>query len=110
MYKIKHVEFQRKQRVFKNNYNIMKKERSAIIIKSGIWFILTNFTLALIIAIIGILFYIRTLFMKETTIMNFAIMIVIVTVVFNGIFCLLFHKTEEFSYLKNILLRKLGKA
>ena len=33
----------------------MKKERSAIIIKSGVWFILTNFTLALINAIIGIL-------------------------------------------------------
>ena len=62
------------------------------------------------VMIIGLLYYIGTLVMKETTIASFAVMIIIVTVVFNGIFWLIFHRTEEYSYLKNIVLRKLGKA
>lgn len=56
------------------------------------------------------LYYVGTVIMKETTILSFAIMIVIVTVVFNGIFWLIYHKTEEYQYLKGIVLGKLRKA
>ncbi|WP_026526789.1 lipopolysaccharide biosynthesis protein [Butyrivibrio sp. VCD2006] len=48
--------------------------------------------------------------MKDITIVNFALMIIIVTVVFNGAFWIIYHKTEEYGYLKGIVLRKLGKA
>ena len=48
--------------------------------------------------------------MKDITIVNFALMIIIVTVVFNGVFWIIYHKTEEYGYLKGIVLRKLGKA
>ena len=39
------------------------------------------------------------IFMKEVTIASFSVMIVIITVVFNGIFILFFGKTAEFLYL-----------
>ena len=56
------------------------------------------------------LYFVGTLVMKEITILSFAIMIVIVTLAFNGVFWIIFHKTEEYNYLKDIVLRKLGKA
>lgn len=59
--------------------------------------------------IIAFLYFIGTIVMKDITILSFALMVVIITVVFNGIFCFIFRGTEEFAYLKNILMRKLGK-
>ena len=56
------------------------------------------------------LYFVGTLVMKEITILTFALMIVIVTLAFNGVFWIIFHKTEEYNYLKGIVLRKLGKA
>lgn len=62
------------------------------------------------VAIIGLLYFIGTFIMKDVTIISFGIMIIIVTVIFNGIFWIIFHNTEEYSYLKGIVLRKLGRA
>ena len=46
------------------------------------------------------------IFMKEVTITSFSVMIVIITVVFNGIFILFFGKTAEFKYLFEIFRDK----
>ena len=45
--------------------------------------------------------------MKNITILTFAIMIVVVTVVFNGLFILAFHKTDEFRYVYNAVKGRL---
>jgi hypothetical protein len=61
-------------------------------------------------ATILVLYLLGTVIMKNITILSFALMIVIVTVVFNAVFLIIYHKTEEYEYLKGIVLRKLGKA
>jgi len=46
-----------------------------------------------------ICFLIEKWVMPETTIVGFVIMVVIITVVFNGVYLLLYGRTEEFKYL-----------
>ena len=48
--------------------------------------------------------------MAQPGILNFFLMAVLITVVFNGVFLLLFGRTKECRYLKQVVLRKLGKA
>ena len=55
--------------------------------------------IAVILGIAVINIPLRHLVMKETSILTFGIMVVIITVIYNGIFFLAFHKTEEFAYL-----------
>ena len=55
--------------------------------------------IAVILGIAVINIPIRHLVMQETNILTFGIMVVIITVIYNGIFFLAFHKTEEFTYL-----------
>ncbi|SDB47007.1 lipopolysaccharide biosynthesis protein [Butyrivibrio sp. INlla16] len=62
------------------------------------------------VSIIAVLYLLSTIVLKNITILSFALMIIIVTVVFNGVFWIIYHKTEEYEYLKGIVLRKLGKA
>ena len=47
--------------------------------------------------------------LAEVSIMKFLLMAVAITVVFNGVFYLLFGRSEEFRYLKRLVLRKLGR-
>ena len=47
--------------------------------------------------------------MKEVTLLSFAVMFVVTSVVFNGIFLLLFGRTEEFGYLYGIIKNKLKR-
>ena len=47
--------------------------------------------------------------LAEVSIMKFLLMAVVITVVFNGVFYLLFGRSEEFRYLKRLVLRKLGR-
>lgn len=47
--------------------------------------------------------------LERLTLLRFIGMAVVVTVVFNGVFLLLFGRSEEFRYLKTVLLRKLGR-
>ncbi len=47
--------------------------------------------------------------LARLTLVRFIGMTVVVTVVFNGVFLLLFGRSGEFRYLKAVLLRKLGK-
>ena len=55
----------------------------------------------------GILSAVKALIMNQTTILTFAVMFVIICVVFNGIFLLLFGRTQEFGYLWGIVRRKI---
>ena len=60
-------------------------------------------------AVFILLFGIKELLMKEVTIVSFAVMFVVTCAVFNGIFLLLFGRTEEFGYLYGIVKNKLKK-
>lgn len=48
--------------------------------------------------------------LERLTLLRFIGMAVVVTAVFNGVFLLLFGRSEEFRYLKTVLLRKLGRC
>lgn len=56
-----------------------------------------------------ILSVVKSLVMPEVTIFTFAVMFVIICVVFNGIFLGLFGRCEEFSYLLGIVKKKIKK-
>ena len=58
-------------------------------------------------AVFELLLGIKAFVMKEVTIITFAVMFVVTSVVFNGIFLLLFGRTEEFGYLFGIVKGKL---
>lgn len=45
---------------------------------------------------------IRHMVMKETTILTFAMMVVVISVLYNLVFLTVFHRTEEFSYLWDV--------
>lgn len=63
--------------------------------------------IAVILGIAVINIPIRYLVMKETNLLTFGIMVVIITVIYNGIFFLAFHKTEEFAYLWEVVAGKI---
>lgn len=66
--------------------------------------------LIVMLAVFCLLLGVKELVMKQVTILSFAIMFVVICVVFNGIFLLLFGKTEEFGYLWNIVRKKLRRG
>lgn len=61
------------------------------------------------IVVFGILSAVKRLVMQEVTILTFVIMFVIICVVFNGVFLILFGRTEEFKYLYGIVRSRLVK-
>lgn len=65
--------------------------------------------LTVLIAVFGLLSGIKKLVMPQVTIFTFAVMFVIICVVFNGIFFGLFGRTEEFGYLWGIIYGKLKR-
>lgn len=60
-------------------------------------------------AVFVLLLGIKAFVMKEVTIVTFAVMFVITSVAFNGIFLLLFGRTEEFKYLYGIVKGKIKR-
>ena len=63
--------------------------------------------LVVLSGILVILSGIRRVIMPEVTTGSFAVMFVVICLVFNGIFLLLFGRTQEFAYLWGIIRRKL---
>ena len=57
----------------------------------------------------GIFYGISGIIMKEITILTFLVMFVIICVVFNGIFLMVFRKAGEFQYLVTIVRRKIDE-
>lgn len=50
---------------------------------------------------------VRNVVMGQVTIVTFAAMVLLVTVMYNAVFLLVFHRTEEFSYLWNVVVQKI---
>ncbi len=65
--------------------------------------------LTVILSMLAVLFGVQNIIMPEVTIAGFAVMFVIICAVFNGIFLLLFGRTEEFGYLWGIVKNKLRR-
>lgn len=65
--------------------------------------------LIVLVGILAILFGIRNVIMPQVTIVTFILMFVVICVVFNGVFLLIFGRTEEFGYVWNILKGKVRR-
>lgn len=63
--------------------------------------------IAVILAIAVVNIPIRHLVMKETNILTFAVMAVLISVIYNGVFFLAFCRTQEFAYLWDVVVRKI---
>lgn len=50
---------------------------------------------------------IRQAVMGQVTIFTFGVMILLISVLYNGVFLLVFHRTEEFSYLWNVVAKRI---
>ena len=78
--------------------------------KSWVYFIDSIKYIVVSLTALILLIFLKSAIMPAVTFAGFLIMAVIITVVFNGLFLLLFAKTEEFSYMwklaKEILNRK----
>ena len=65
--------------------------------------------LAVLGGILVLLTGIKQFVMPQVTVLSFIVMFIVICVVFNGIFLLLFGRTQEFGYLWGIIRRKLGR-
>ncbi|MCD7726123.1 MAG: polysaccharide biosynthesis protein [Clostridiales bacterium] len=63
--------------------------------------------MAVILAVAAVNIPIRRLVMRETNLLTFGAMAVIISVIYNSVFFLAFCKTEEFAYLWDVAARKL---
>lgn len=63
--------------------------------------------MAVIIAVALVMIPVRHTVMGQITILTFAAMALIVTVLYNAVFLLVFHRSDEFSYLWNVAAQKL---
>lgn len=65
--------------------------------------------LAVLGGILVLLTGIKQFVMPQVTVLSFIVMFIVICVVFNGIFLLLFGRTQEFGYLWGIIKKKLGR-
>lgn len=63
--------------------------------------------IAVILLAGGIVTPIRQFIMAETTIFSFALMVIVITLIYNLLFLLVFCRTQEFLYLWNAVAAKL---
>lgn len=63
--------------------------------------------MAVVLLVALVMLPVRHAVMREVTIVTFAVMVLFVTVLYNGVFLLAFHRTEEFTYLWNVVARKM---
>lgn len=69
--------------------------------KAGAYFVDSLKYIGVILAVGAVIMPIRRAVMAETTILTFALMVILITVLYNLVFWTVFHKTEEFAYLWN---------
>ena len=50
----------------------------------------------------------RNVLLSQVNLITFAVMVMVVTVVYNGVFFLFFRRTEEFGYLWRLLQGKIA--
>jgi len=65
--------------------------------------------LVVIGVVLAILLPVKQMLMPQVTIMNFILMAGIITVVFNGLFLIVYGRSEEFGYLWEMVKRKFRK-
>ena len=65
--------------------------------------------LAVLFGILVLLTGTKQFVMPQVTVLSFVVMFIVICVVFNGIFLLLFGRTQEFGYLWGIIKKKLGR-
>ena len=65
--------------------------------------------LAVLGGILVLLTGIKQFVMPQVTVLSFIVMFIVICVVFNGIFLLLFGRTQEFGYLWGIIKGKLKR-
>ncbi|MCR5405071.1 MAG: polysaccharide biosynthesis protein [Butyrivibrio sp.] len=66
-----------------------------------------------LVSLIAVLFccqFISSKLLAQLNIINFVLMAVIITVIFNGVYLALYGRTEEFKYLYGTISKKLGKT
>jgi O-antigen/teichoic acid export membrane protein len=63
--------------------------------------------LVVILAVAAVNIPIRLMVMRQTTIVTFALMVIIITVIYNTVFFLVFRRTDEFAYLWEIAARRI---
>lgn len=65
--------------------------------------------MVVILAVALVVIPIRHAVMGQVTLLTFAAMVLLVTVLYNGVFLLVFHRTDEFAYLWNVVADKLPR-
>jgi len=68
--------------------------------------------MAVVLAVGAVITPIRQQLMGEVSFLSFALMVIVITLFYNLVFLIVFHRTEEFSYLWNVVavrIPKLGK-
>ncbi len=65
--------------------------------------------LALELIAIGLCHLCTLAVLKDITIISFAVMAILVTAIFNGLFLLVFRRTDEFNYIFDIIKKKISK-
>lgn len=63
--------------------------------------------IAAVLLVALVMIPVRNVVMGQVTIVTFAAMVLLVTVMYNAVFLLVFHRTEEFSYLWNVVVQKI---
>lgn len=77
--------------------------------KSTTYFVDSVKYIAVILAIGAILYPVSHLVLDDVNLVTFGVMCILITVVYNGVFVLLFGRTEEFRYLWDAVRRKLDR-
>ena len=77
--------------------------------KAGSYFVDTAKYLATVILIGFICFWLKTIIMPTVTIIRFGIMLILITIIFNGIFIAIFGRTNEFNYIISLIKSKVKK-
>lgn len=76
--------------------------------KAGAYFRDSLKYIAVILAVGAVISPIRRIVMGEVTILTFALMVIIITLLYNLVFLAVFHRTEEFSYLWKAVAARRG--
>ena len=84
-------------------YKVCFDRRSLMYFKDSLKYLITE------VVVIGICYFCSKFVLTTITIPTFIAMGLIITFIFNGIFILIFHKTEEFNYLYSTIKSKIKR-
>lgn len=76
--------------------------------KTGAYFRDSLKYIGVVLAVGAVITPIRRMVMGEVTIFTFAIMVIVITLLYNLVFLAVFHRTEEFSYLWNAVTARIS--